>query len=120
MQVVLRVLPLPGGDLEDLARDTGFLSAELADMPDVLVRPLPDGAVPEDAMGLGSVVGWLLVDLPASGALTALLTLVHDWAGRVHRTVDIEVNGHTLKATGLTAKQLDAVIHGYFARLDAG
>ncbi|MEU7576053.1 hypothetical protein AB0B50_00365 [Streptomyces sp. NPDC041068] len=115
--VALGVRPLPGEDLAELDRSARLLAAELAELDVESVGPLPAARAPEHAKGLGSWMGWLLVELPSQAAsLTALFAAVAAWTARTHRTVELTLDGETLKVEGATPAQLDQLIHAFLAR----
>ncbi|MEO3812117.1 hypothetical protein ABGB17_24235 [Sphaerisporangium sp. B11E5] len=113
----LHVLPAGDGDPEELAELTGDLRGELLDLDDVLsAGPPPPEDVPGTAKGLGAVVGWLVVQLGTLEGLRAVVDAVRSWVSRSGRTVEISIDGDTLKLTAVTAEQQQRIIDAWLAR----
>ena len=94
--VVLQVQPAAGGDLDELMDVTGRLRAELLDLDVAAVDPVSEATVPAYAMGLGSVAGWLVVQLGTVGGLRAVVDVVRGWAARTNRVVEVSCGGITI------------------------
>lgn len=112
----VRVQPLPDDDPEELAEITGRLRAELLDLDVIAVDPVSEAAEPEHAKGLATVVGWLAVHLRAADALRGVVQTVRSWTGRTDRVVEVSLGGDTLKVTGVTSAQQEAIISAWLAR----
>lgn len=56
--LIVQVLPVEDSDAEELADLAAELHAELLSVDGSSVAPLPAGAGPEGAKGLGDVAGW--------------------------------------------------------------
>lgn len=115
LDLIVRVTAAAGGDLEDVPGLARLLRAELLDLDVETVEPLTTDTVPAGAKGLSSLVGALSVRLGAAG-LRAVLAKVRDWASRNGRSVEVTIDGDTLKVTGVTAQQQEQLINVWLAR----
>lgn len=113
--LIVQVTPTADSDQEELAGLARRLRAELLDLDVETVEPLTTGNAPAGAKGLGSLVGVLSVRLGAAG-LKLVLAKIRDWVSRNDRTVEIILDGDTLKLTGATAQQQEQLINVWLAR----
>jgi len=118
--LVMQVVPMADSDAEELADLAGQLHAELLGVDDASVGPLPAGAVPEGAKGLGDVAGWLVAQFGTLDGLRALVAAVRGFALRTGRTVEVSIGGDSLKVTGATSQQQEKIIDAWLARHDPG
>lgn len=117
--LIVRVLPTPDSDTEDLADLAGLLRDDLLSA-DADVRPLAANDVPEGAKGLGTVVGSLLVGLGAPDGLPGVLAAIRLWAARTKRTAEISIGGDTLKVSGVSSREQEKIVDAWLARHPAG
>ena len=118
--LVMQVVPMADSDAEELADLAGQLHAELLDVDDASVGPLPAGAVPEGAKGLGDVAGWLVAQFGTLDGLRALVAAVRGFASRTGRTVEVSIGGDPIKVTGATSQQQQQLIDAWLARHGPG
>ena len=113
--LILQVLPDPDEDAEQLDDLTDMLREELLEL-DMAVEPVMQDQAPEDAKGVVAALGgWLAIHFgPAS--LRAVVNAVAAWAGRSGKTVEITLNGNTLKLTGTSADVQSRMIDEFFVR----
>ena len=115
-RLVMQLVPMADSDAEELADLAGQLHAELLDVDDALVGPLPAGAVPEGAKGLGDVAGWLVAQFGTPDGLRALVAAVRGFASRTGRTVEVSIGGDSLKVMGATSQEQEKIIDAWLAR----
>jgi hypothetical protein len=118
--LVMQVVPIADSDAEELADLAGQLHAELLGVDGASVGPLPAGAVPEGAKGLGDVAGWLVAQFGTLDGLRALVAAVRGFASRTGRTVEVSIGGDSLKVTGATSQQQEKIIDAWLARHGPG
>ena len=118
--LVMQVVPVADSDAEELADLAGQLHAELLGVDDASVGPLPAGAVPEGAKGLGDVAGWLVAQFGTLDGLRALVAAVRGFASRTGRTVEVSIGGDPIKVTGATSQQQQQLIDAWLARHGPG
>ena len=101
--LILQVLPDPDEDAEQLDDLTDMLREELLELDVKAVAPVMQDQAPEDAKGVVAALGgWLAIHFGPAG-LRAVVNAVAAWAGRSGKTVEITLNGNTLKLTGTSA-----------------
>jgi hypothetical protein len=115
-RLLLQVLPGQDSDAEELADLGGQLRAELLDFDLDSVEPLPAAEVPPGAKGIGQVAGWLVAQFATLDGLRAVINGVRAWAARTRRTVEITMDGDTLKVGAATAQQQQEMIDAWLAR----
>lgn len=118
--LVIQVVPMADSDAEELADLAGQLHADLLDVNDASVGPLPAGAAPEGAKGIGDVAGWLLAQFGTLDGLRTLVAAVRGFASRTGRTVEVSIDGDPIKVTGATSKQQEKLIDAWLARHGPG
>ena len=118
--LTLQVKPIPGGDLDELTEVTGRLREELLDLDVDAVDPVSEATAPAHAKGLGSLAGWLVVQLGTVGGLRAVVDVIRGWAARTNRVVEVSCGGEVLKVTGVTSAQQEKIIDAWLARNAAG
>ena len=91
------------------------LRAELLDLDVDSVEPLPEEAAPEGTKGLSGLAGALAVRLGVAG-LKKVVARVRDWASRNNRTVEVTIDGDTVKITGATIEQQEQLVNVWLAR----
>ncbi|MEU8512483.1 hypothetical protein AB0C76_12930 [Kitasatospora sp. NPDC048722] len=115
--LLLHVRPDTGLDPDELTELTARLRTELLDDLDLTdAEPVEEESAPEDAKGLGSLAGVLLVHFVDLDMLRAVVTSVRNWVGRTGHVVELSYGGDTLKVTGATAKQQETMIDDWLAR----
>jgi hypothetical protein len=119
-RLILQVLPVADSDAEELADLAGDLQAELLGVDEALVALLADETSPDGAKGLGTLVGGLLAQYGTLDGLRAVVAVVHRWASRTGRTVEVTIGGDVLKVTGVTTQQQEKIIDTWLARHAAG
>ena len=114
--LILQVLPVADSDTEELADLAAELHAELLSVDGTSVAPLPAGAAPGGAKGLGDVAGWLVVQFGTLDGLRALVAAARGFASRTGRTVEVSIGGDHLKVSGVTSQQQEEIIDAWLAR----
>jgi len=103
------------GDDEALRR----LRVELLELDIADAGLVPEDEIPPGAKSLSAIAGGLGVKL-AVDALAAVVRRMWDWATRNGRTVEVTIDGDTLKLTGATAEQQERLVAAWLARHGAG
>jgi hypothetical protein len=116
--LVMQVVAIADSDADELADLAGQLHAELLGVDDVSIGPLPAAGVPEGAKGLGDLAGWLVAQFGTLDGLRALVAGVRGFASRTGRTVEVSIDGDSLKVTGVTSRQQQQLIDVWLARHD--
>jgi hypothetical protein len=117
-RLILQVLPGEDSDAEELADLGDGLREELLEWDVSSVERLPAEEVPPGAKGIGEVAGWLVAQFGTLDGLRAALAGVRAWAARTHRTVEVTMDGDTLKLEAATAQQQQEIIDAWLARHD--
>jgi len=112
--LIVRVTPADDGD-EETAGLARRLRAELLDLDVDAVEPVSGGVVPDGAKGLPSLAGTLAVRWGTAG-LAAVLVKIRDWVTRNARSVEVTIDGDTVKVTGATAQQQEQLLNAWLAR----
>jgi hypothetical protein len=115
-RVLMHVLPRQDSDADELADLADDLRGELLELDLVSVGPLTAGEAPAGAKGIGQVGGWLVAQFATMDGLKALLATAHSWTARTQRTVEISMDGDTLKLTAATAQQQQEILDAWLAR----
>ena len=114
--LILQVLADRDEDAEQLDDLTAMLREELLELDVAAVEPIMQDQPPEEAKGVVAALGgWLAIHLGPAG-LKAIVNAVVAWAGRNSKTVEISLNGNTLKLTGTSADVQSRILEEYFAR----
>ena|SRR5271165_1384647 len=90
---------------------SGYLCPDVAS-----VALLTDDQSPDQAKGLGTLTGWLLVQFGTLDGLRAAVAAVRGWASRTGRAVECSIDGDVLKVTGVTSQQQEKIIDNWLAR----
>ena len=115
--LTLQVLPVADSDAEELADLAAELHAELLSVDGTsCLAPLPAGASPGGAKGLGDMAGWLVAQFGTLDGLRALVAAVRGFAARTGRTVEVSIDGDVLKLTGATSQQQEKIVDAWLAR----
>jgi hypothetical protein len=102
-------------DAGEIARLTVRLRATLRDLDVLDVELLADEAPTRAKGGVGAVLGWLSITLGGE-LLKTLADRVADWAGSIGRTVEISVDGDTLKLGRVTREEQRELTCAWLAR----
>jgi hypothetical protein len=113
--VIVQVTADRDDDGEDVIAMARRLRAELLGLDVDAVEPVTEAAAPPGAKGLSTLVGALAVRLGGAG-LKALLVKIKDWAARNGRSVEVTIDGDTLKVTGVSQEQQARLIDVWLAR----
>jgi hypothetical protein len=115
----LQVLPRGDEDAEELDDLTAMLREELLELDVAAVEPIVQDRAPKDTKGtVAALGGWLAVHFGPAG-LKAVVNAVAAWAGRTGKTVELTLNGNTLKLTGATADVQSRIVEEFFAHLSS-
>ncbi|HEX6075324.1 MAG TPA: hypothetical protein VFZ32_08680 [Micromonosporaceae bacterium] len=118
--LIVRVSSAADEDGDEAAGLARRLRAELLDLDVEMVEPLTTDTAPEGAKaGAASLVGMLGVRLGAAG-LKAVLSKIRDWVSRNGRSVEVTIDGDTIKVTGATAEQQEKIMNVWLARHASG
>jgi hypothetical protein len=115
-QLILQVLPGEDSDAEELADLGDRLREELLEYDVSSVGPVPAEDVPPGAKGIGEVAGWPVANFATLDGLRAVIDGVRAWSARTHRTVEVTMDGDTLKLEAATAQQQQEIIDARLAR----
>ncbi|WP_454197222.1 hypothetical protein [Nocardia sp. Marseille-Q1738] len=109
--LLVLVVPDDGDEL-----DAAFsLRGELLDL-DIDAAELVDGGeIPDGAKSASGVVATLGVKL-GPAALKAVFAKIRDWLSRTERSVELTIDGDTIKLTGATAAQQEQLLAVWLAR----
>jgi len=102
--------------MEESAPWAAALSQELAELDCGAIEQMYE-ASPDGAKGFAP--GLLLALVPAA-TVTTLFDLVRSWVVRTGRTVEVSIDGDTIKITGASEQQQDRVVEAWLARHAAG
>lgn len=119
VDLIVRISPAADGDEEEAAGLVRRLRAELLDLDVEAVEPLTTGTAPEGAKGAASLVGMLGVRLGAAG-LKAVFGKIRDWVSRNGRSVEVTIDGDTIKVTGASMEQQEKIMNVWLARHASG
>jgi hypothetical protein len=112
---VVRVSSTADGDQEDVAILVGRLRAELLDLDVDAVEPASAESVPDGAKSAAGLAGMLTLRLGRAG-LKAVFAKLRDWVARNGRSVEVTIDGDTVKVTGATLEQQERLINVWLAR----
>ena len=114
--LILQILDGPDQDAEELDDLTAMLREELLELDVLAVRLLTQDRPPENTKGVVAAVGgWLAIHFGPTG-LKAVVKAVAGWAGRNGKTVELSLNGNTLKLTGASSEMQSRALDEFFAR----
>jgi hypothetical protein len=118
--LTLQIQAGPDDDEEELVELTSRLRDELLDLDIADVALLTQDTAPEQAKGLATIAGWLVVQFGSISGLGAVFSVIRDWAARTHRQVEITVDGEVLKVSGISAAQQEKIIDVWLDRHGSG
>jgi hypothetical protein len=110
----VRILRDGDEDAGELARLTRQLRAALLDLDGLDVETVSDDT-PDGAKGAAAVLGWLSVTV-GGALLTSVANQLATWAMSLGRTVEITVDGDTLKLGRVTHAEQKELISEWLAR----
>ena len=113
------LLDVPGGDAQEVEQDVQRLRRELLALDVEDVRPPAGGPAPPGARSPGAAeLGALVVTLLGTpGLLPVTIATIRDWLGRrPDRTVEITLDGDTLKLTGASREEQKQLVGAWLSR----
>ncbi|MBS2537242.1 hypothetical protein KGQ20_31245 [Catenulispora sp. NF23] len=112
----LRVMVLTSSDEEadDAAPWASGLWQELADLDEISVEAEENQVA--GAKGDGATGGSLLVKLPGTELVRAVLGTLREWVTRTGRSVEVSLDGDVLKLTGASREQQNRIIEAWLDR----
>jgi hypothetical protein len=117
MDLRLAVTPAEGDNPEDVSPWLMALWEEIAETREVVIEPEHD-QLPVGAKGVATVAA-LVAHVPLTG-VKAIIAILQAWEARTGRTVEVSLDGDTLKITRASREQQDRVIGAWLARHPAG
>ncbi|MBN1174859.1 MAG: hypothetical protein JXA67_22055 [Micromonosporaceae bacterium] len=99
---------------QDLLQLTRQLRTALLDLDVDAVDPLAPTAAPDGAKG-GNMVATLGIKL-GGVALKKAIDKIREWISRNGRSVEVTIDGDTIKLTGATAAQQEQLLHAWLVR----
>lgn len=114
--LVLQIVPDADDDAAHLEELTALLREELLELDVDSVEPVSEERAPEGSKGvLAALGGWLAVHFGASG-VKGVLSAIVAWAGRTGKTVEVTLDGNTLKLTGTNSEVQARIVEEFLAR----
>lgn len=115
----IQLIPTESDDDQSIDDLTAILRDELLELDVSAVDAIQQGAIPDNSKGVASAVGgWLAVHL-GQASLKSVVSAVMAWATRSGRTIELSINGDTLKLTGATAEVQSRVVQEFFEARDS-
>lgn len=115
-QLLLRVIPNHDSDARELAELAYGLQVQLSDLDISSVEPLSADEAPAFAKGYGPVFGWLVARFGTLDGLKAVVAAVAGWTRLSGHSVEISLDGDTLKVSRATADQQQELIDAWLSR----
>jgi len=115
-RLLLRVMAVPDSDAKELADLCERLRVELLELDLPSVAQHTEREEPERAKGFGQLTNWLIIQFVTLDGLRAALAAVRRFASRTGRTVEVSIDGDSLRLTAATAQQQEQVIDAWLAR----
>ena len=112
--LLIRVAPEPELDQDEVVGLTLRLRDELLELDVERVDRAPQD-VPESTKSAHGPLGLMTVKL-GKAALKAVISKIRDWVARTTRSVELTIDGDTLKVTNVTAEQQETLINAWLAR----
>lgn len=114
LDLLMQVTAVVDGD-EEAAGLARRLRAELLDLDVEAVEPVSGGVAPEGVKGASNLAATLVVRWGAAG-MQAVLAKIRDWVLRNGRSVEVTIDGDTVKVTGASWEQQEKIINVWLAR----
>jgi hypothetical protein len=102
-------------DADELAGLSSALRSELLELDVDAVEAVVGADAPEGAKGLPAWAATLTVRLGLA-SLGALVKRLRQWAGRTGHSVEVTIDGDSLKVTGASDEQQQKLIDAWLAR----
>ena len=118
--LVLQVEAGPDDDEDELIGITSRLREELLELDVAGVEPVTETTAPDNAKGLATLAGWLVVNFGTLGGLRMIFGALRNWAARTSRQVEVTLDGEVLKVSGVSAEQQEKIIDAWLARHGPG
>jgi hypothetical protein len=115
LDLIFRVSPGAGDDQEEMTRLLILLHNELLEEEVQAIQLIAEDVSDDGAKGISTVANALALRLGFAG-LKAVLAKIGDWASRNGRSVEVTINGDTVKVTGISREQQDKLINVWLAR----
>jgi hypothetical protein len=113
--VLVQVLASPEDDDQELDDLASLLRDELLELDVSGVDRVEAGDIPDRSKGvLATVGGWLAIHFGPAG-LKSVVNAVMAWANRTGKTVELTIDGDTLKLTGANADIQARIVDEFFA-----
>lgn len=113
--LLVRVHPASGDEREEVAALALRLRAELLELDVDAVQPESEDIAPDGSKSVSGLVSMLTVQL-GKASLIAVFTKIRDWVSRSGRSVEVTIDGDTVKVTGATQEQQEKIINVWLAR----
>lgn len=115
-KLTLHVQPNSDDDLEELTKVIMRLRAKLLELDVEKVIPVTESTIPNNAKGIASLAGALIVHLGTLNGLRSVVDAVRNWTSRTNRTIEVSIGGDVLKLTGVTSQQQEKIIDVWISR----
>jgi uncharacterized protein YajQ (UPF0234 family) len=113
--VVVRVVTDQDHDRDEVTTLTKRLRSALLTLDVADVQPVSDDDAPEGAKSGAGIASALGIRLAAAG-LAAIVRKIRDWARQSRCSVEVTIDGDTVKITGASKDQQDALVNVWLAR----
>jgi hypothetical protein len=113
-RATVRIIGDSDDDAEEIESLTARLRGALLDLDVLDVEPVAEEA-PDGAKGAAAVLGWLSVTF-GGDLLSAVADRLAGWAMSLGRTVEISVNGDTLKLGRVSHREQQELVREWLAR----
>jgi len=113
--LTVQVLSDPEDDEQLIEEMTALLQEDLLEL-DVASVERVAGEPQDGTKGVvADIAGWLMVDFGSAGP-EVVVAAVAAWASRTRRSVEVSIDGDTLKLTGASRKHIDKALDEWLAR----
>ena len=92
----------------------------LLDLEVESINPVAKSTEADGGKGLGTVIGWLAVQVGTLESLRSVIAAVVGWATRTGHTVQVNYGGDQLVVKGVTSAQQERIIDSFLARHATG
>jgi hypothetical protein len=114
--VTLHIEPGRSDDREALTDLTQRLRGELLELDVKNVNSVEEDAAPDNAKGVMEVAGWLAVQFGAWDGLSQVISVLRSWTIRTNRSVELTIDGNTLKISHPSSEHQEKLIDAFIAR----